>query len=188
MQRSDIMQLRSVRLPEDFEYFEDLYYEAFPEYERIPLEELYEFRAEDKVDISLLDDNGKPVGLIIMYYSDGIPLLSYYAVDHRMRGGGYGTRGIEAIAQVYPGVIIEIESTYEEDAEDIETRRRRKIFYERNGFVDTPFLVNYFGIEMELMTTAEDFTLDDYFDSYYRLYAEDYVADNIQLIRTLDNI
>ena len=58
-------------------------------------------------------------------------------------------------------LLLEFESTVGvEDQRDL--RNRRKAFYLRNGMQSMDFLVNLFGVEMELMTCGCTVTFEEY--------------------------
>ena len=63
-------------------------------------------------------------------------------------------------------VFLEIESTVSKQVEDYDIKIRRKAFYERNGLESQGYLVNLFGVEMEIMS----FNCDICFEEYYAYF------------------
>ena len=65
--------------------------------------------------------------------------------------------------------MVEIESTAEENPVSSRSERlRRKAFYLRNGMVPMDFLVELFGVEMEVLTFGSALT----FEQYHAIYKE----------------
>ena len=176
------MNLVSLKSAKDKDYFENLYLSAFPKDERIEVDKLYDLYKESLIDIILISKNNNEIGFAVIYLNENIHLLSYFAIDPDQRSKGYGSESLKLIKKTYDDLIIEIESTDFKDADDYLIRNKRKAFYIRNGFDVIDAYVNYFGIEMELMSTTKDAGIDDYFDTYYDIFDEEYIVENIKII------
>ena len=99
-------------------------------------------------------------------------MLDYLAIDPGCQGTGLGSRTLAALQERYgkERIVVEIESTIR-DAEGSgngRERLRRKAFYFRNGMVPMGFLVDLFGVEMEVLTFGSQIT----FEQYHGIYAE----------------
>ena len=177
------MQLSSIETLEDKNYFEKLYQNAFPIEERIEMDTLYNLLEENLIEIDILRENDKNIGLAVIYLNHNIHLLSYFAIEKSFRGKGYGSSGLGLLKEKYDDLIIEIESTKFKDADDFAIRNKRKAFYIKNGYQVLDASVNYFGIEMELMSTTKDAGLEEYFDTYLNIFEEDFINENIKHIK-----
>lgn len=164
------------------QYFEDLYIKSFPEDERLDLADLYSLKEDGLIDIVNISDDNRYVGLAVIYFNDNIHLLSYFAIDTNLRSKGIGSKSLSLLKNTYDDLMIEIESTNINDSDDYHLRNRRKAFYIRNGFKVLEDKVDYFGIEMELMSTTKDAGINDYFDTYNNIFDKEFIDENIKLI------
>jgi len=157
------MEIKTTDTSEGLEKIYKLYMEAFPECERKPFELLTEKQAEGKVDILTVEEGGAFAGLAITARDGDKVLLDYFAIDEKRRCGGIGSKALKAVMAYYPGMrlVIEIEST-KADVPDHDLRARRKEFYHRNGMTDLPFMVELFGVEMEMLTNNTPMTYEEY--------------------------
>ena len=117
-----------------------LYLTAFPKSEQKPFKILIEKQEEGIVDLLSIEEDEHFLGLAIMVRYLDMVLLDYLAIDDGARNGGYGSLTIQALLERYSGfrMILEIDSTKEEQAADLSIRIRRKAFYHRNGLTDLP--------------------------------------------------
>lgn len=147
--------LRKVRL---------LYEKAFPRSEKKPFGMILRGRKKGNYEVLAVEgEDGGFQGLAVTMRWGELVLLDYFAVEPQCRGTGVGSRALSALQERYRGkkFLLEIESTVGvEDRED--ARNRRKAFYLRNGMESMDFLVNLFGVEMELMTCGCTVTFEEY--------------------------
>lgn len=176
------MDLISASKDTNQEFFEELYLSAFPDDERIEIESLYDLYRQNLIEIDIINENDKNIGFAVIYLNENIHLLSYFAIDSRYRGRGFGSMALKKLKKKYDDLMIEIESTKFKTADDFHLRNRRKAFYIRNGFKILDTEVDYFGIEMELMATTKDAGIDEYMETYLNIFDGDFVNDNIKLI------
>lgn len=176
------MDLVSVNNEKTKDYFEYLYDEAFPEYEQVEIQKLYKLANKELIDINLIAHDDQYTGLAVVFLNDDINLLSYFAIDPEYRGEGLGSKSLDVLLNSYDDLMIEIESTKEQNASDIKTRKKRKNFYIKNGFYNMNEDINYFGTDMELMVTNEDASIYDYFNTYENIFEKSYIKENIILI------
>lgn len=160
-------QLKRVRL---------LYEDAFPKSEKKPFGMILRGRKKGNYEIFALEgEDGGFQGLAITMHYGELVLLDYFAIEPGCRGNGVGSRALNALQQRYQGkkFLLEIESTVglkelEENGkgdipfDEADLRLRRKEFYLRNGMQPMDFLVNLFGVEMELMTYECSVTFEEY--------------------------
>ncbi|WP_297280726.1 GNAT family N-acetyltransferase [uncultured Anaerococcus sp.] len=165
------------------DYFEKLYLKSFPENERVDISKLYDLDKKGLIDIIILTQDTKYIGLAVIYLSENINLLSYFAIDPSLRSKGLGSKSLKILKNTYKDLIIEIESTDFKGADDFALRNRRKAFYIRNGFKIIDQKVDYFGIEMELMATTKDAGIEAYFQTYENIFDEKYIGENIKMIK-----
>ena len=122
----------------DYEQARDIYFEAFPPEERLPLPLLLDLAQREGVDFTAYADPAAPrqvVGLAFTMLVGPYAYLMFLAVGGFAQGRGYGARIIEAVRARSGGrqVVLEIEPLVP-DAPNPEQRARRLAFYERNGF------------------------------------------------------
>ena len=155
-----------------------LYEASFPRSEKKPFGFIMKKRKKGFFDVlSIEDGKGRFCGLVIMMLSGGRALLDYLAIAPDSQGTGVGSRTLQELRERYgeERIVVEIESTLglggsaEGNLDgDKDKRLRRKAFYLRNGMVPMGFLVELFGVEMEVLTFGKKIT----FDQYYAIYRE----------------
>lgn len=161
-----------------------LYESSFPKSEKKPFDFMRKKQKEGYFDmLAIEEEEGKFCGLAIMLLAGGWALLDYLAIDPGCQGTGLGSRTLAALQERYgkERIVVEIESTIR-DAEDSgngQERLRRKSFYLRNGMVPMGFLVDLFGVEMEVLTFGSQIT----FEQYHGIYAEVLPEDMVEKVR-----
>lgn len=166
------MKLVNATTKEQLKRVRTLYESAFPRSEKKPFGMILRGRKKGNYEIFALENqDGEFQGLAITMLYRELVLLDYFAIEPGCRGGGAGSLALKALQQRYRGkkFVLEIESTrgLEEDHENGKDspqsqRLRRKAFYLRNGMRPMDFLVNLFGVEMELMTYECNVTFEEY--------------------------
>ena len=166
-----------------------LYEASFPKSEKKPFAFMLQKQKEGVFDIlAIEDEQGTFCGLAIMMLSGGRALLDYLAIEPDCQGGGKGSSTLAELRERYgeERIVVEIESTAETDGTGAfgepgkeggsagnsvsgrNERLRRKAFYLRNGMVPMDFLVELFGVEMEVLTFGSEIT----FEQYHAIYEE----------------
>lgn len=150
-----------------------LYEASFPKSEKKPFGFIMKKRRKGLFDVlSIEDGEGRFCGLAIMMLSGGRALLDYLAIAPRCQSSGFGSRTLEELGERYgkERIVVEIESTAGDgdSAGESGLRLRRKAFYLRNGMVPMAFVVNLFGVEMEVLTFGSALT----FEQYHAIYKE----------------
>lgn len=164
-----------------------LYEESFPKSEKKPFSMILEKREEGFFDIlDIEDEQGKFCGMAIMLLAGGLALLDYLAIAPAYQSGGAGSSTLRELRECYgdESLVVEIETTLGEEAERAENageRLRRKAFYLRNGMVTMDFLVELFGVEMEILTFGRKLTFEEYYNIYEAVLPKS-MMDKIRLV------
>lgn len=130
------------RLPQYREVI-GLYRRAFPHEERLPLWHMRLMALRRDVGFRAWLDDGVLVGLTYTVDSPAMVWLFYLAVNDSIRSRGYGSRILSGVRRHAAGrtVVLEVEPL-DDDAPNIEQRRRRLAFYERGGFALTGYRIH----------------------------------------------
>lgn len=155
-----------------------LYESSFPKSEKKPFDFMRKKQKEGYFDmLAIEEEEGKFCGLAIMLLAGGWALLDYLAIDPGCQGTGLGSRTLEALQERYgkERLVVEIESTIREaeGSGNGRKRLRRKAFYLRNGMVPMGFLVDLFGVEMEVLTFGSRITFEQYHGIYAKVLPEE---------------
>ncbi len=161
-----------------------LYEASFPKSEKKPFGFIMKKRKKGLFDVlSIQDGKGHFCGLAIMMLSGGRALLDYLAIAPDCQGGGVGSQVLEELRQRYGDdkIVVEIESTRGLEGADLaDNRLRRKAFYLRNGMVPMDFVVDLFGVEMEVLTFGGTLTFGQY-HAIYKAVLPKALAERIRL-------
>lgn len=134
--------------------------EAFPPSELKPLPAMEGLRARGVYDpLCLRDEGGEALGYILLWkHLDGrYVLIDYLCVPAGKRGGGIGSRLIQAVIDRYPlGTVFigESEAPTGDPATDGMILRRLE-FYRRNGAVTLGYDCALFGVHFKTICWAE---------------------------------
>jgi len=115
--------------------------------------------------------DGRFVGFAATINAPNLMMIDYLAVDRRQQGQGIGSQILQWFKQHYPdqGLFVEIESEFEAAPDSVQ-RKRRKLFYQRSGFMPSRVMAMVFGVPMELMC----WNCCVSFEQYHALYHESY--------------
>lgn len=169
------------------EQVRQLYEDAFPASEKKPFSLILEKRASGAVEILAIEDEKRQFqGLMITILHKDMVLIDYFAIKEEYRGMGIGSVALMLFKARYmkKRVFLEIESTVSESVEDYDIKIRRKSFYQKNGLTPMKYLVDLFGVEMELMTFHCDITFEEYQGMLIHVYGEK-VRDKVLFLRDL---
>ncbi len=144
-----------------------LYTTAFPKIERKPFWLMMLNHKRGRMKILYIEDSNEFAGLAVMAEYDDRALLLYFAINPSKRDRGYGSMALQMLMKRYENkkFYLEIESTKKE-CEDIETRLRRKSFYNKNGMYEIGLNVDLFGTEMEVLSNGAVLDYDEYIKPY----------------------
>lgn len=165
------MQLRPIKSPLEWLKLRKLYKTAFPKCEQKPLWLVWTVQLQGKTDIWIIEQEGEFAGFAITMKGRDLVLLDYLAISDEKRGGGIGSRTLKSLFEKYRGkrFFLEIENVYV-PAENLEERKRRKQFYQKNGMQEMHIMVNAFGAELELLTYQCQVSFEDYYELYCSCY------------------
>lgn len=165
----------------DLGEIENLYESAFPVCERKPFRAMVE-RINHGVEMLGIEEDGEFVGLAIVLVTDTIALLDYFAILPEKRGNGIGGRALAKLRERYRNhaLLIEIEDP-SEPCDNRHDRVRRLAFYRRNGMIEMPYLIWFYGTKMLVLTNGIPVTFAEHYE-VYRLILGENIAQNITLV------
>ena len=134
-----MIRLENVRdRPQDLLALKALYERSFPTNERRPLEPLLNDRTGHAAVLSVVRKGAFGGFLCLLMAGDLIHII-YFAVPEELRGRGIGSEALAEVRLLNPGkrIIVDVEQA-REGASNAEQRRRRRDFYLRNGYAETP--------------------------------------------------
>ena len=166
--RVDVMNLRVEPISQnskEIDKIKELFYKSFPKNERMPLWFLLKRAKMDFVDFIAIYDNNVFVGFTYLITNRNLTFVLYLAINDKIRSKGYGRRVLSQIKEKYPNnrIILNIE-VVDETASNYEHRVKRKMFYIRNGYQNSNFIVKDHGGLYELMIYGSDVTKEEYYD------------------------
>ncbi len=166
----------------DLKKIEELYTDAFPESERKPFGLMAE-KINNGIEMLAIEDCGNFLGLAIVLIHGNIALLDYFAITPQMRGKNIGSNALDLLKKKYSEkiLLIEIEDT-DEESENHADRIRRKSFYLRNGMIEMPYKVWFYGTKMQVLTNGESITFKEHSDVYTAILGKQ-VSKNITLAK-----
>ena len=143
------------RLPQYREVI-DLYRRAFPREEQLPIWHMRLMTLRRGVRFRAWFDDGALVGLTYTVDTPFSVWLFYLAVNDAVRSRGYGSRILSGVRRHAAGrtVVLEVEPL-DDDAPNIEQRRRRRSFYERTGFTPTGYHIREGKQTYSVMTDGD---------------------------------
>lgn len=153
-----------------------LYNNTFPHDETVNILYLLYLLIRGKADFFSVEEDGKLIGLVYNVRNDTLVYLFYLIVKKEYRQKGYGSKILKLIKEYYgeKPISLTIESPYKEDAENIDERKKRLKFYEKNGYMLLNEEVIDWGIEYELLSTDKKVTKESFFklmrNTYFYLY------------------
>lgn len=156
-----------------------LYRKAFPASERKPFRIIYFMHRKGKTDLWCIRCGNRFAGFASTVNGENLILLDYLAVAPSFRGKGIGTAALTQFLSKYPGqgVFVEIEDTAC-PGPDLDTRLRRKAFYQNCGMEELRTRAEVFGVNMELL--GRDCALDfARYKSFYEIYYSPWAAQHI---------
>ncbi len=142
----------------------NLYKSAFPANERAPLFLLFRRTDNGRDSFYAVLDNNKFIGLTYTISTKTVVYVFFLAVTEENRGAGYGSKILDSIKKMHSDktVILLIEDTDNQNADNLDERIRRLEFYKRNGFKQLHIKINEAGVDYELMGTDTTVTLSDF--------------------------
>ncbi len=152
----------------DNEDLKKIYESAFTGGEQYPYNDIIRIVNEnpDNVDITAYYDGDLLIGFTMVYILKRFVFGAYFGVREDLRGKGYGQTIFSSLLKKYSKsnpFIMGAESPLEENAPNLEIRKRRHAFYIRNGLRDTGVYYNYKGVSYSMMSLSQEpFTQKDF--------------------------
>ncbi len=112
------------------QFIETIYTQSFPDDERRDFTKVTQLLQENRAfHLTLLSLDSQPVGFISHWQWNDFAYIEHFAVDHTLRGSGYGAKGLQLLLrQLDSPVVLEVEPP----TDDLSCRRIN--FYRRLGF------------------------------------------------------
>lgn len=134
----------------------DLYLEAFPSNERIPMALLLQKAKKDFVDFVAFYEEKNFVGFAYLITYQDLTFIYYLAVDPAQRSKGYGQAALAQIAERYPHhrLVLNIEEP-DPEADNYEQRVKRKQFYLSNGYRNADYRLIHAKDRYEVLAKGE---------------------------------
>ncbi|WP_296241168.1 GNAT family N-acetyltransferase [uncultured Faecalicoccus sp.] len=130
----------------------DLYLDAFPPKERVPYADLLRWPGSHLVGVYADPEHTKLAGMIDCLDYKGICQVRYLAIDPAFRSHGLGSQILAWIKEEKKESIIAIDVESDQvECDNLDQRKRRKAFYYRNGFVDSPDSYRWNGDVFEIL-------------------------------------
>ncbi len=159
----------------------EIYYCAFPKNERMPFPLMQIMSLLWNTDLYAYYDEDTLVGFTYSAHLLKQTFIMFFAVEDRLRSHGYGGKILDEVASMHPTnkVIVSIEPVSMDSISseicdsinsDLALRKRRKAFYERNGFSDTGYRVKLAGVEQEVLVRNGEFHPGS-FRAFFILYS-----------------
>lgn len=87
----------------ELRWMKKIYLEAFPKSERKPFG-MMKYRArQGTMELFVIKEEKRPVGLAITVLYQDLVLLDYFAIDRAVRGQAYGSRALQLLKEHYKG-------------------------------------------------------------------------------------
>ena len=129
----------------------------------------FQFKSTTDCIFWLFTETGRKTGRTVFFtfwdFGHGYLYGEHFAVDPSRRGGGTGTAVLDYIKGLGRPMLLEIELPVEDD----EMTFRRKLFYERNGFILNPwhhvqpaYHDDSVPVEMHIMSWPYVFSKEEY--------------------------
>ena len=136
-----------------------LYIKSFPKEERHPFWVLKLCARGKNIEFNAIYENKELIGMEYILKYENTVYLFYFAIDNRHRDKGHGSQVLKDLIKRYKDkiVILCIEKT-DKNCEDI--KLKRKEFYIRNNFYSTNKIIEYNGVEFEVLCTNNDFIIN----------------------------
>lgn len=126
----------------DFPKALQLYKEAFPSAQSIPMWLLRHTLRNGKPGFDLLYHNNAWIGLLYVLEYEDIIFVQSLAISASQRSKGFGSQILDTLKHQHKGkrIVLNIE-VLDKNANNYQQRAQRKVFYERNQFRSSGYIV-----------------------------------------------
>lgn len=148
-----------------------IYFRSFPKNERMPFPIMVAMSKLWNTDFLSFYDKETLCGLIYLAIAKNLAFVMFLAVDESLRSRGYGSTILREVEKKYPDkkIIISIEPC-NADALDIDVRKRRKAFYQNNGYTETGYMMKLNGVVQEIIIKNGVFSKNEFL-RFFVLYS-----------------
>lgn len=159
----------------DYKKICELLCTSLPENEHLPLPIIYLLSLRKDIHYLSFYDEGQLIGLMYTIETKQLDYLLYLAVNPNIRSKGYGSKMMEWLSfrSGKKAVALDIERPNDK-APNFSQRLKRYKFYEKNGFKNTGYTLNYNGEDYIVLTNNNNFSSEAFsqlFKSFtYNLY------------------
>ena len=165
---------------QDVEVVREFYDYSFPDDERMPYDRLLSMVDTNHVMYAWYDED-KLIGMTFTFVYDNLAYLSYICIRKEEQDHGYGSMILNALENVYPRIVVDIEKI---ETEQDEEQVRRKQFYQKNKFHETGVFYFIYNVDYELLSTGESVTgkeWDDLIHAFWGKFADTAVITENQV-------
>lgn len=165
------MRVEKVRKSKRKQEIKDIYLSAFPKEDRMPFWMMILMSYLWNTEFLAFYDKNDLCGFVYMATIRRQTFVMFFAVSENLRSKGYGSQILTQLQALYPKnkIVISIEP-YDENAEDIELRLRRKKFYLDNGYVETGCFMKLGGKKQEIIIKNGVFKIPE-FKLFFMIYS-----------------
>lgn len=160
------MSLNFIRVDHEFsddKSLSEMMIRQFPPEEYLSLEKQLELQDKGDVEIWALYADNELVGFATLRISDGMVYLFFLAFDDAFQGKGYGREAVQTIGGMYPDRAFAVDfELVDKKADNNVQRIRRRNFYLKNGFAETGWGLQYFGVQYEIFCMNKPFDLNSF--------------------------
>lgn len=116
------------------------YIKAFPKSERLPFGLLKHMARRDDIDFKAFYKDGSFAALTFSVETDSIVYVLFLATNEKRRGEGIGSKVIRELGVLYHGkkIVLNMETLEDTEAVNFADRVRRRRFYRKNNFRESP--------------------------------------------------
>lgn len=151
------------RYSEDVPLLEKLNNQAFPENERIDIDDIFYFSEDDGREVIGIYCDNEFSGFIITMKFRKCVYICYFAVCPEKRSQGIGGQALQILKEYYPDcqIVVDFEALDENSSNNAQRIRRRNFYY-RNGFFETGYYQFYMETEFEIACSEPDFNKENF--------------------------
>lgn len=171
----------------DLDKVERLNIEAFPEEERIPLDEYLRYTHNEDAHFFAFYNEKEFVGFAFAISNAKAFYVSFFAIMPHLRSHGYGKEIIDKLVEFYERTMLLEVERLDEECDNLEQRKARMDFYHRNGFRTANAFLEYDGLSFEILYRGDHFDEEAYRDIFHKLQEENYFDFRIKYRRFSDH-
>ena len=159
----------------DLDKVERLNIEAFPEEERIPLDEYLRYTHNEDAHFFAFYNEEEFVGFAFAISNAKAFYVSFFAIMPHLRSHGYGKEIIDKLVEFYERTML------------LEVERLDEECDNRNGFKTANAFLEYDGLSFEILYRGDHFDEEAYRDIFRKLQDENYFDFRIKYRRFSDH-